>query len=85
MQSLPQLGKLTRHGYRRAKGYVDQNGKRVQKTFWLGRNPSTAIEKIKVIERHAERSELLDGQLIWSDAQIVAIEKAFDEIEGRSQ
>src|SRR5688500_4695674 len=85
MKNFPKLGKPTRQGYRRSKGYVQQNGRLIQKTFWLGRNAATAVEKIRVIERHAEAKLTQDVQLIWTAEEVASIDEqlaAMDTAQG---
>ena len=44
--NLPKLGTPTKYGYRCSKGFVRKGDRLVQKTFWLGSDPSLALRNL---------------------------------------
>ncbi|CAN5373373.1 hypothetical protein BH09PLA1_BH09PLA1_30390 [soil metagenome] len=83
MKTFPKLGKPTRHGYRRSKGYIEKDGQFIQKPFWLGRDPVAAMAKVQIIDEQGCLLDERDGKLVWSAEQLVSIERSFAEIDAR--
>lgn len=81
-KTLPKLGTPTKYGYRSSKGFVRKGDKVVQQAFWLGPDPTLALQKLLAIEDAAAAHERDDaGRIVWADEAIAALKQRFQQIE----